>query len=362
MKRNNKLLLITFILLLLTVISCENVYYSGLAGRVIDSDTSSGIGGVNVYAYTSESDRDRAFSAWSRNGNTDPSCSFRATSDVNGNYSFGKIVWKQANSKFGKDYSISNIYLIFFSEEYGLNKSERISVVSSSSNQSSLTSRLTKVMKESNVTFSFVNEETNNVANDTFDFTYSYNNGYRIITNDVTTTNGVYSLTVTYIGDGTVLTVSNVSNPLNNWSSSSSKEIKVNSPNVNQEKISVIRDNYNIGSSGISGIITYAGPATSVAQYNGATLEAVAGGVTSTTTLLFDTTGWNLNDSSIVYGTIPFSGILNNYESAEAPQITFTVKKGGTALTALQLKGNTWTPGKDSSVSQYNQMSLTGTN
>ena len=53
------------LVLILALSGCnKDVFYSAVSGRLIDNDTENGIAGVNVYAYTSEEERDSAFNSW----------------------------------------------------------------------------------------------------------------------------------------------------------------------------------------------------------------------------------------------------------------------------------------------------------
>ena len=87
----NKNSFMTFFLLVaiaLFAVSCsadfgKNVYYGGISGVVKDKDTSKTVSGVKVYLYTSESERDKAFSSWESKGGvfSDENCLYKAATD-----------------------------------------------------------------------------------------------------------------------------------------------------------------------------------------------------------------------------------------------------------------------------------------
>lgn len=228
------------LVLILALSGCnKDVFYSAVSGRLIDNDTENGIAGVNVYAYTSEEERDSAFNSW-KSGTifSDNSCKFRATTDNNGNFSISKIIWTTNKPAWSEDYDSSSVYLIFFSEEYGLIKEGPIAVISSSSNQSAVTLRLERMEASSTLTLNFRDVtsagQSKNVG-DAINFTYSYSNGYRTITRDASTNTGTYTINVSYPkGKSAEVKIENISSPLDVWSPSAS------SYSFNVDKSSVV--------------------------------------------------------------------------------------------------------------------------
>ncbi len=68
MNRYRYLALFLVVFMIFVAVSCsadfgKNVYYGGISGVVKDKDTSNTVSGVKVYLYTSESERDKAFSS-----------------------------------------------------------------------------------------------------------------------------------------------------------------------------------------------------------------------------------------------------------------------------------------------------------
>lgn len=257
------MLFTAMVMMVLALTGCSDVFYSAVSGRLIDSDTEQGIQGVNVFAYTSESERDAAYDAY-KEGTlfSDSSCLFRATTDSNGNFSIQKVIWKTDKPTWSEDYDSSSVYLIFFSEEYGLIKEGPIAIVSSSSNQNAVTLRLEKKETTSSFELSFIDSSSAGMSkkiNETINFTYSYSNGYRTITRDASTSNGVYTITLSYPkGSECKVVVSNLSSPEEVFSPEDASAVEYEFTAKKPSEVGSImmkRDKFNLGN-GLSGRIS----------------------------------------------------------------------------------------------------------
>ena len=279
MKVNRYICLSLALLMMIAAVSCsadfgQNVYYGGISGIVKDKDSSNGVSGVKVYLYTSESERDAAFSIWEDNGGlfSDKDCLYKATTDSNGKWTVSKVVWMAKDGAWGSDYDHIPVYIIYFSEDYGCWKEEeKIELVSGTSNTNAIESKREKIKTTSKLTINF--RENNKAISDEITFTYSYNDGYSDIKKDVSTINGQFvidSLSYVKNDDGAVVTISNIMTTNGCWNTESlildpndsniSQEngvikIKVNKASVTSE-IKMNRTKYDFGENGISGRIT----------------------------------------------------------------------------------------------------------
>ena len=110
------------------ILSCSSVFSGGTGGRVVDAESTSnpkeGISDVEVYAYTSEKDRDSDFNKWNKTERFSPSSKYyaRTTTETDGNFVISKLMWKEWKPAFGKDGDVSEVYLLFYHENYGLVK------------------------------------------------------------------------------------------------------------------------------------------------------------------------------------------------------------------------------------------------
>ena len=145
--------------------SCYSVFEGGTSGLIVDSESTStpkaGIGNVDVYAYTSEGDRNSDYSSWVEGQDFFPNASYYGHTSTNndGSFSISKLVWKSENPAFGKDADIRNIYFLFYHENYGLTKGQSLIVSDSISN--TVYQELTAVRKTSVLNLSLVDVATN---------------------------------------------------------------------------------------------------------------------------------------------------------------------------------------------------------
>ena len=272
----NKNRFMTFFLLVaiaLFAVSCsadfgKNVYYGGISGVVKDKDNGNGVSGVKVYLYTSESERDEAYNKWQDNGGifSDEKCLYKSTTDANGKWTVSKVVWMTKDGAWGADYDHIPVFIIYFSEDYGCWKEEKIELVSGTSNTNAIESKRENIKETSKLTINF--REDNKLVSDEITFTYSYDDGYREIKKDVSTTNGQFTINnLSYVkNDGGVdVVISNIKTPNGCWDTSSFNvnggtvtgyiTVNVKEASVTTD-IGLTRTKYDLGASGISGRIT----------------------------------------------------------------------------------------------------------
>ena len=287
----NKNRFMTFFLLVaiaLFAVSCsadfgKNVYYGGISGVVKDKDNGNGVSGVKVYLYTSESERDEAYNKWQENRGifSDEKCLYKSTTDANGKWTVSKVVWMTKDGAWGADYDHIPVFIIYFSEDYGCWKEEKIELVSGTSNTNAIESKRENIKETSKLTINF--REDNKSISDEITFTYSYNDGYREIKKDVSTTNGQFTINnLSYVkNDGGVdVVISNIKTPNGCWDTSSFNvnggtvtgyiTVNVKEASVTTD-IGLTRTKYDLGESGLSGRIT--APRSVVMDSTGKSLE-----------------------------------------------------------------------------------------
>ena len=287
----NKNRCMTFFLLVaiaLFAVSCsadfgKNVYYGGISGVVKDKDNGNGVSGVKVYLYTSESERDEAYNKWQENRGifSDEKCLYKSTTDANGKWTVSKVVWMTKDGAWGADYDHIPVFIIYFSEDYGCWKEEKIELVSGTSNTNAIESKRENIKETSKLTINF--REDNKSISDEITFTYYYKDGYREIKKDVSTTNGQFTINnLSYVkNDGGVdVVISNIKTPNGCWDTSYYNvnggtvtgyiTVNVKEASVTTD-IGLTRTKYDLGESGLSGRIT--APRSVVMDSTGKSLE-----------------------------------------------------------------------------------------
>ena len=137
---------ILLIMILLT--SCSGVYYGGITGSVVD-ENGDGINDVMVAVYFDEAARDTDYSSYDKEGHADfaaPSADGIAYTNASGAYSFSKVYWKTNSAEYGKDADKTNVYLLFYNEDYGLTKSDSSVTLYSESTSQIKTAELTSIV------------------------------------------------------------------------------------------------------------------------------------------------------------------------------------------------------------------------
>lgn len=219
MRKN--LVISALILLVLCLTGCSSVYDAAISGSVKDrssensaSTTSSNIGIIGdamVYAYSSESDWNKAYQSWVDNGKgdfSDNSVPSAKSSTADGSFSIATLRWKTNNPAYGKDADSKTVYLLVFHKDYGLNKVDGRTVQSDKSNNFGVV-YLDKITTSKSLVISFKDKDDNSTtatgsdstitSTDGFSYRYKYNDGYGNVSGTGSSvTNGKSTLTVKY--------------------------------------------------------------------------------------------------------------------------------------------------------------------
>lgn len=144
---------------------CYSIFQGGASGIVVDSESTTspktGIANVDIYAYTSEKDRNSDYSAWNEGNIFSPHAEYygHTTTNTDGSFSLSKLLWKNNKPAFGKDGDVTKIYLLFYHENYGLTKGQSLIVSDSMSN--TVYQELTRTRIVTNLNINFVDVATN---------------------------------------------------------------------------------------------------------------------------------------------------------------------------------------------------------
>ena len=378
----NKNRCMTFFLLVaiaLFAVSCsadfgKNVYYGGISGVVKDKDNGNGVSGVKVYLYTSESERDDAYNKWHENGGifSDEKCLYKSTTDANGKWTVSKVVWMTKDGAWGADYDHIPVFIIYFSEDYGCWKEEKIELVSGTSNTNAIESKRENIKETSKLTINF--REDNKSISDEITFTYSYNDGYREIKKDVSTTNGQFTINnLSYVkNDGGVdVVISNIKTPNGCWDTSSFNvnggtvtgyiTVNVKEASVTTD-IGLTRTKYDLGGTGISGRIT--APRRVVMDSTGKSVEHTLDSlfvVIEVNGKTYSVLSGNGNYDSENAGSfsVDFSGLAVNEKVSKTSNTTITIKvfkQGPETFTGTPLGSSTLN--LDSNYSSKNSVNI----
>ena len=378
----NKNRCMTFFLLVaiaLFAVSCsadfgKNVYYGGISGVVKDKDNGNGVSGVKVYLYTSESERDEAYNKWQENRGifSDEKCLYKSTTDANGKWTVSKVVWMTKDGAWGADYDHIPVFIIYFSEDYGCWKEEKIELVSGTSNTNAIESKRENIKETSKLTINF--REDNKSISDEITFTYSYNDGYREIKKDVSTTNGQFTINnLSYVkNDGGVdVVISNIKTPNGCWDTSSFNvnggtvtgyiTVNVKEASVTTD-IGLTRTKYDLGESGLSGRIT--APRSVVMDSTGKSVEHTLDSlfvVIEVNGKIYSVLSGNGNYDSENAGSfsVDFSGLAVNEKVSKTSNTTITIKvfkQGTETFTGTPLGSSTLN--LDSNYSSKNSVNI----
>lgn len=153
---------------IISLTGCYSVFSGATGGVIVDAESTStpksGIANVDVYAYTSESERNDDFNSWIQGTTFEPKAEYygHTTTDASGSFVISKLVWKAdfGKSTFGKDADTREVYLLFYHENYGLNKGDTLIVSDSTSD--TVYAELTAVKKSTDITMSFIDVTTGN--------------------------------------------------------------------------------------------------------------------------------------------------------------------------------------------------------
>lgn len=168
MKNKKYLRILQFFAVLISIIfafsGCYSVFSGGTGGLVVDKESTStpkqGIANVDVYAYLSGSERDSDFASWKEGTVFYPKAEYygHTTTNNDGHFSISKLTWKENSPDFGKDADYTNVYLIFYHENYGITKGQ--TVIISDSNSDTVYQELESIRKTTVLTLNFVDVST----------------------------------------------------------------------------------------------------------------------------------------------------------------------------------------------------------
>ena len=379
MNRYRYLALFLVVFMIFVAVSCsadfgKNVYYGGISGVVKDKDNGNGVSGVKVYLYTSESERDEAYNKWQENVGifSDEKCLYKSTTDANGKWTVSKVVWMTKDGAWGADYDHIPVFIIYFSEDYGCWKEEKIELVSGTSNTNAIESKRENIKETSKLTINF--REDNKSISDEITFTYSYNDGYREIKKDVSTTNGQFTINnLSYVkNDGGVdVVISNIKTPNGCWDTSSFNvnggtvtgyiTVNVKEASVTTD-IGLTRTKYDLGGTGISGRIT--APRSVVMDSTGKSLENSLDGLVVAVKVNDNyystlTGSGNYNSDTAGSFSVDFSGLAVNEKVSKTSNTTITIKvfkQGTETFTGTPLGSSTLN--LDSNYSSKNSVNI----
>lgn len=144
---------------------CYSVFSGGTGGIVVDSESASnpkrGIANVDVYAYTNQKERDNDFKNWKIGTTFKPSGYYgHTTTAADGSFTIRKLVWKESFPDFGKDADYTNIYMLFYHENYGLTKGQTMIVSDSFSD--TIYQELTSIRKSTIVNLNLIDVTSGN--------------------------------------------------------------------------------------------------------------------------------------------------------------------------------------------------------
>ena len=219
---------ILLIMILLT--SCSGVYYGGITGSVVD-ENGDGINDVMVAVYFDEAARDTDYNSYDKEGHADfaaPSADGIAYTNASGAYSFSKVYWKTNSAEYGKDADKTNVYLLFYNENYGLTKSDSSVTLYSESTSQIKTAELTSIVDTYTYNIEFKDDSDLSTLSDGINFHYSYEDYRGIKKSGNISAVGTCSITVVYYKGESVPEVT-----LSNFESVN-KEVNTNKESVDQ--------------------------------------------------------------------------------------------------------------------------------
>ena len=147
---------------------CYSVFSGGTGGMIVDAESTStpksGIANVDIYAYTDAGIRDSDYNSWREGTVFSPSDNYygHTTTDSDGSFIISNLVWKENKPDFGKDADYTNIYLLYFHENYGLTKDQ--TVITSDSTSNTVYAELTSIRKTTALNISIYDAATSNTT------------------------------------------------------------------------------------------------------------------------------------------------------------------------------------------------------
>lgn len=171
--KNNirKALMLSILTVLL--ISCSSVFSAGVSGRVVDAESTNspkdGIADVNVYVYIDEAARDADYNAWTAGTRFSPATTEhyigQTSTDNEGSFTIGRIVWESFSPEFGKTADFTTVYLLFYHENFGLVKNTNNAVIMSDSTSNVIYQEMTSVRKQISLEIQIRNAASDGLLN-----------------------------------------------------------------------------------------------------------------------------------------------------------------------------------------------------
>lgn len=145
-----KFSIIFCVVFLLICSSCSQVFEAGISGRVVtfSSGSEEGVADVRIFAYSDESAYKSDLKLFEEGKITRPSDSLyvpTTTSSANGDFTINKIVWETKKSMFGKTADVTNLYLIFYHDDFKPCGYGPVTIISGSTNSSAVKQSIERV-------------------------------------------------------------------------------------------------------------------------------------------------------------------------------------------------------------------------
>lgn len=144
-------------------LSCSAVFEGGASGKVVDAESTetpkAGIQDVEVYVYTSEYKRNEDYQLYRGYGKFSPSGSSyigHTTTNSDGTFSLGKLMWESDKPVFGKTGDSISVFLLFYHENYGLQKNDNYAVILSDSVSYVVYQEMTAIRKTTTLNISIL--------------------------------------------------------------------------------------------------------------------------------------------------------------------------------------------------------------
>ena len=157
------MMLVAAIYVAFVFVSCSAVFEGGASGKVVDAESTetpkAGIQDVEVYVYTSEYKRNEDFRLYNGNGKFNPSGSAyvgHTTTGSDGTFSLGKLMWESDKPVFGKTGDSIPVFLLFYHENYGLQKNDNYAVILSDSVSYVVYQEMTAIIKTTTLNISIL--------------------------------------------------------------------------------------------------------------------------------------------------------------------------------------------------------------
>lgn len=174
MKTNIIKILALFIIITSLISGCSVVFTSSITGSLADvesydnGDAGSGIADAEVYLYTDIDKRDADYDAWVANAAAlpdipaegEPEYFLKTITDAQGDYTFNGFIWNELFPDYGKSGDRKEIFMLFYHNDYGMNKTAYpVYVVSDVTNRIPLF-KLKKILNTAEIAGNITDAET----------------------------------------------------------------------------------------------------------------------------------------------------------------------------------------------------------